>query len=81
MNEKESIIHSLEQMRLDWDMILQLKSQSVYNERETLYWVNTRELNGVPVTKCLPYIYLANGPCYTNLAYPKETCVLHTINI
>jgi len=31
------------------------------------------ELDGVSVTMCLSYIYLANGPCYTNLAYLKET--------
>ena len=27
----------------------------------------------------LSYIYLANGLCYTNLAYPKETYVEHAI--
>jgi len=27
--------------------------------------VDTRELNGVPNTKCLPYIHLANSLCYT----------------
>ena len=29
MNEKESIIYGLGQIRLDWDMMLQLKSQNV----------------------------------------------------
>ena len=42
---------------------------------------NIGELNGVPVTKCLPYIHLANGLCYTNLAYSKETYILYTINM
>jgi len=30
---------------------------------------------------CLSYIHLANGLCYTNLAYPKETYILYTIDI
>jgi len=29
-----------------------------------LYLVNTRELHGVPNTKYLLYIHLANSPCY-----------------
>ena len=29
----------------------------------------------------LPYIHLANGLYYTNLAYPKETYILYTIDI
>jgi len=37
-----------------------------------LYSDYTRELDGVPVIKCLPYIHLANNLCYTNLAYPQE---------
>jgi len=57
---------------------LKLKSES---KRITLYRVYTRELDGVPVTKCLPYIYLANSPYYTNLAYLKGICVLYAINI
>jgi len=50
-------------------------------KKEPCIRVNIRELDRVPVTKCLPYIYLANGFCYTNLAYSKETCVLYTIDI
>ena len=38
-------------------------------KKEPCIRVNIRELDRVPVTKCLPYIYLANGFCYTNLAY------------
>ena len=39
--------------------------------------VYTRELDRVLVTKYLPYIHLAHGPCYTNLAYSKGTCVIY----
>ena len=46
------------------DWVLQLKTQSQVNKR-TLYRVYTRELNRVPDTKCLSYIYLANNLCYT----------------
>jgi len=46
--------------------LLQLQSQSIKTKEEPYIRVNTRELNGVPATKCLPYIHLANGPCYTN---------------
>ena len=46
-----------------------------------MYWVNTRELNGVSVTKCLSYIHLANNPYYTNLAYSKEIYILHIIDM
>jgi len=53
----------------------------VKSEEEPCIRINIRELDGVSVTNCLPYIYLANSPCYTNLAYPKEACVLHTIDI
>ena len=41
---------------------LKLKSKS---ERIILYRVYIRELNGVLSTKCLFYIYLANGLYYT----------------
>jgi len=41
---------------------LKLKSKS---ERIILYRVYIRELNGVLSTKCLFYIYLANGIYYT----------------
>jgi len=34
-------------------------------EKESCIKVNTRELDGAPSTKCLPYIHWANGPCYT----------------
>ena len=43
--------------------------------------VNIRELNKVPVTKCLFYIHLVNGLCYTNLVYPKGTYVLYVVDI
>ena len=42
---------------------------------------NTRKLNRVLVTKCLPYIHLVHGLCYTNLAYSKKTCIIYTIDI
>jgi len=42
---------------------------------ESFIRVNIRELNGVPVTKYLSYIYLANSLYYTNLAYLKGTCI------
>jgi len=32
-------------------------------------------------TSCLSYIHLAASSYYTNLAYPKGTCVLHAINM
>jgi len=32
-------------------------------------------------TSCLSYIHLAASSYYTNLAYPKETCVLYAINM
>ena len=32
-------------------------------------------------TSCLSYIHLAASSYYTNLAYPKGTCVLYTINM
>jgi len=41
----------------------------------------TRELDEVPVTKCLSYIHLADGTCYTNLAYLKGTCILHAVDM
>jgi len=46
-----------------------------------LYKDYTRELNGVLVTNYLSYIHLANGLCYTNLAYSKEIYVLYTIDM
>ena len=41
---------------------LRLKCKS---ERITLYRVYTREFDGVPSTKYLPYIHLADSSCYT----------------
>ena len=40
-------------------------SLKVLKQEKTLYRNYTRELNGIPVTECLPYIYLANGLYYT----------------
>ena len=57
--------------------MLQLKTKSKI-KREILYWVNTRELNEVPSTKCLSYTHLANGPCYTKSSLPY---VLHAIDM
>ena len=48
-------------------------SRLVEWSQEPCIRVNTRELDGVLVTECLPYIHLANNWCYTNLAYSKET--------
>jgi len=42
----------------------------VKSKRRILYRDYTRELSGVPSTKCLPYIHLANGPCYTKPNLP-----------
>ena len=39
-------------------------------EEEPCIRVNTREFNGVPSTKCLPYIHLANGLYYTKTSLP-----------
>jgi len=61
--------------------LLQPKSQSIRIKEKPYIRVNTRELNGVPATKCLPYIHLANGLCYTNLAYSEKICVLHAVNM
>ena len=47
----------------NWVLVLWLKTQSI--NKRILYRIYTRELDGVPVTKCLPYIYLANSLCYT----------------
>ena len=44
-------------------VLLQFKFQSI--KTRTLYRNYIRELNRVLVTKCLPYIHLANGSCYT----------------
>jgi len=49
--------------------------------KRTFYKDYIRELDGVPVTECLSYIYLTNSLYYTNLVYFKETCVLHTVNM
>ena len=27
------------------------------------------------------YIHLTNGPCYTNLVYLKETCILYAVDM
>jgi len=35
------------------------------SQKKILYRVYTRELNGIPVTKYLSYIYLANSLYYT----------------
>jgi len=40
-------------------------------KKRTLYAINTRELDGVSVTKYLSYIHLANGSCILNLVYSK----------
>ena len=53
-------------------MSLYILSQSIYyelklkykSERIILYKAYTRELNRVLSIKYLPYIYLANSPCY-----------------
>ena len=49
--------------------------------KRTLYKDYTRELDGVPVTECLSYIYLTNSLYYTNLAYFKGICILHTVDM
>ena len=49
--------------------------------KRILYKDYTRELDGVPVTEYLSYIYLTNSLYYTNLAYFKKICVLHTVNM
>ena len=43
--------------------VLWLKTYRIKSKAESFIRVNTRELNGVPVTKYLSYIYLANGLC------------------
>ena len=45
-------------------LLLQLKTKSKV-KKGILYWVNTRKLDGVPSTKCLSYIYIANSSYYT----------------
>jgi len=64
-----------------WVLILQFKTYRVKSRKESCIRVNIKELNRVLFTKCLSYIHLANGSCYTNLVYSKETCVLYTIDI
>ena len=49
-----------------------IQTQELENEKN-LVLDNIRELNEVPVTKCLSYIHLATGSYYTNLAYLKRT--------
>ena len=44
--------------------LLWLKTKSKV-KRETLYWVNIRELDRVLDIKYLSYIHLANSPYYT----------------
>ena len=46
--------------------MLQLKTYRVKLKEESCIKVNTRKLNRVSGTKCLPYIHLANSLC---LAY------------
>jgi len=50
-------------------------------KRQLLYLSNTRKLNRIPVIKCLSYIHLVHGSCYTNLTYSKGTYIVHTIDI
>jgi len=64
-----------------WVLILQFKTYRVKSRKEPCIRVNIRELNGVLFLKCLPYIHLANGLCYTNLVYSKKTYVLYAIDI
>jgi len=61
--------------------MLQSGDLRIGQEKRPCIRFNIRELNEVSVTKCLPYIYLANGLYYTNLAYSKRIYILHTINI
>jgi len=50
-------------------------------EEEPCIRINTRELDKVPSTKCLPYIYLANSLCYTKSSLYWRICIEYTINI
>ena len=45
--------------------MLWLKTYRVKSKVESCIRVNTRKLNKVPVTECLPYIHLANSLFYT----------------
>jgi len=51
-------------------LILQLKFQSIKTKKEPYIKVDTRELNGVPSTKCLSYIHWTNSSCYTKTNLP-----------
>ena len=46
-------------------LMLWLKTYRVKSKVESCIRVNTRKLNEVPVTECLPYIHLTNGLFYT----------------
>ena len=52
-------------MSILYTLVLQLKIYRVKLTKESYIRVDTRELDGVSVIKCLPYIHLANGLCYT----------------
>ena len=78
--QKPTLLSKLQGLLLSYIMktfLLQFKTYRVKSRTEPYNRINTRELNRVLVTKCLSYIHFATGLCYTNLAYPKGTCVLH----
>jgi len=52
-------------MSILYTLVLQLKTYRVKLTKESYIRVDTRELDGVSVIECLPYIHLANGLCYT----------------
>ena len=49
--------------------------------KRTLYRNYAKELDRVPSSKCLFYIYLTNSLYYTNLAYIKDIYILYAIDI
>ena len=50
--------------------MLQLKTYKIKLEEKFCIRVNTKKLDEVPVTKCLPYIHLAYSPYYTKPSLP-----------
>ena len=50
--------------------LLQLTTYRVKSTKEYYIKVNTRKFDRVLVIKCLSYIHLANGLCYTKPSLP-----------
>ena len=55
---------------IEWRDVIYIMNAQRLEWKNNLVLGNTRELNRVSVTKCLPYIHLANSLYYTKLSLP-----------